>query len=534
MKLRKFFLLALMLVASSTLFMGKAQSDDKITQAVMRVYNEHIAKDPNDYSTLFMRANQHYYNHDYDAALADVNRAIELAPTKETELLYDAYMLRAKLHDIKNDLEAEGNDIDKASQIEPNSLAWVDMKGKWAYRTGNYELAKRQFETILQREPRNYDAMFSLGCIAAKEGKSDDAMNWVNNAMQLHSAEPQVYLNRAYVQEMLGKYRDACDTYLIAMSATNDNGTAMNRIFDLTVNHYDDVMASIKAASDENPRVGVFYRLRSAIALNYKHYGQALRDLKAITDNNLYEYATIYNDEAMCLFQLGDYDQAYNYANKAIAADATNAAGYVMRSMIELRQGKGNNYSTAMATLDQALALDANSAPALMAKARLLIAQKKYKDALPIATKAVEAAPTSAEALMLRGWLNKNHLKNAAAAKADFEKVLTLSDDDFTSLRGFALHELGRDSEANAWGEKIVVEAPAVGGEAYYYAAALQAAIGNKAQGIKYLESCLANGYGGLYDIKLNNDPYVNIAPLRNEPAFNTLLSNSQLNFQER
>ena len=73
-----------------------------------------------------------------------------------------------------------------------------------------------------------------------------------------------------------------------------------------------------------------------------------------------------------------------------------------------------------------------------------------------------------------------------------------------------------------------------IGGEAYYYAAALQAAMGNKAQGIKYLESCLANGYGGLYDIKLNDAPYVNLAPLRTESSFNVLLNNSQFNFQER
>ena len=187
-----------------------------------------------------------------------------------------------------------------------------------------------------------------------------------------------------------------------------------------------------------------------------------------------------------------------------------------------------------MKTLDQALVLNENYAPTLLAKARMLIAQKKYKDALPLVTKAINADPNSTDALMLRGWLNKKHLKNATAANADFEKVLTFDADEIESLRGFALHELGRDNEANAWAEKMIQDYPATGGETYYYAAALQAAMGNKAQGIKYLESCLANGYGGLYDIKLNEDPYVNLAPLRSEPSFNILLNNSQLNFQER
>ena len=139
-----------------------------------------------------------------------------------------------------------------------------------------------------------------LGALLPSKGDSEEAMKWVNNAVSLYPAEAQVYINRALVQEMLGKYRDASDTYLVAMSATNDNGAAISRLFDLSAEHYDDVMASLRSACDDNPRVGIFYRVRSAIALNYKHYGQALRDLKAITDNNLMEYSTIYNDEATC------------------------------------------------------------------------------------------------------------------------------------------------------------------------------------------------------------------------------------------
>lgn len=533
MKFRKLFVLMLFFVASSTIINVAAQ-DEKFNAAIMKVYNDHMTKNPNDYNTLFMRANQYYLNHNYDAALSDVNQVLTMATSKDTELLFDAYMLRAKLHDLNNNLEAEGQDIEKAAQINPTSLAWVDLKGKWAYRSKNYDLAKRQFQAILQQQPRNYDAMFCLGCVAAQEGQAEDAMKWVNQAVTLFPAEAQVYQNRAYVQEMLGKYRDASETYLIAMSTTDDNGESIAQLFRLADTHYDDVMATLRSATDDNPRVGIFYRVRSAIALKYKHYGQALRDLRAITDNSLMEYASIYNDEAECLFQLGDYDQAYTYANKAIANDATNPDGYILRSMIELRQGKGNNYATAMQSLDQALVLNQNYAPTLLAKARLLIAQKKYKDAAPLLDKAIAANPENADALLLRGWLNKTHLKSDAAAKADFEKMLTLPDEELTSLRGFALHELGRDTEANAWAERYIKEMSATGGEAYYYAAALQAAMGNKAQGIKYLESSLANGYGGLYDIKFNDAPCVNVAPLRSEPAFNMLVNNSQHNFQER
>ncbi|MBR5117253.1 MAG: tetratricopeptide repeat protein [Muribaculaceae bacterium] len=534
MRIKKFFVLVALVLVSGTIFQVAAQSDDKITQAVMKVYNDYLAKNPNDYNTLFMRANQLYFNGDLQGAMNDVDRTIQLAPAKDTELLFDAYMLRSKLYELNYNYDAALADVEKASTIDPTSLAWVDMKGKLAYAKGDYDTAETQFKTILQRVPRNFDAMYNIGCIEAMRGNADDAMKWVDQAIGLFPAEPQVYMNRAHVQELLGKYRDASDTYLIAMSTTDDNGEAISQLFNLADNHYDDVIASLRSASDENPRVGIFYRVCSAIALKYNHYGQALRDLKVITDNNLLEYNTIYNDEAKCLYQLGDYDQAYVYANKAIASDPINPNGYVLRSLIERRQGKGNNFTTAINTLDQALVLDPNFAPALIEKARMLIEQKKYKEALPILDNAVASEPENAEALMLRGWLNKTHLKNASAATADFQKVLTLPDDDVTSLRGFALHELNRDTEAAAWAEQKIHELPSTGGDTYFYAAALQAAMGNKAQGLKYLESCLANGYGGLYDIKVNDAPYVNLAPLRSEPTFNMLVNQSQFNFQER
>ena len=175
MKLRKFLVLLTLAIASSTMFNLAAQDQDQISAAVMKVYDDYIAQNPNDYNTLFMRANQHFYNNNIDAALSDVDRTIQLAPSKETELLFDAYLLRAKLYDLKGNFDAALADVDKAAAINPTSLSWVDMKGKIAYAKGDYELAETQFKTILQQQSRNYDAMFCLGCVAAKQGKEEEA-----------------------------------------------------------------------------------------------------------------------------------------------------------------------------------------------------------------------------------------------------------------------------------------------------------------------------------------------------------------------
>ena len=163
MKIRKILVLFTLAIVSCTMFQAAAQIEDKMAAAVMKVYDDHIAKNPNDYNTIFMRANQLFVNRNYDAALNDVDRTIQLAPTKETELLFDAYMLRATLHEMKGNYDAAQADVEKAEAINPTSLSCIYAKGKVAYAKGNLDEAETQFKAILQRESRNYDAMYSLG-----------------------------------------------------------------------------------------------------------------------------------------------------------------------------------------------------------------------------------------------------------------------------------------------------------------------------------------------------------------------------------
>ena len=112
-------------------------------------------------------------------------------------------------------------------------------------------------------------------------------------------------------------------------------------------------------------------------------------------------------------------------------------------------------------------------------------------------------------------------------------------DDDLGHLKGFALHELGRDEDARAWAKHVIQGGILPGGETYFYASALHSDIGefemgDKAISLDYLRSALANGYGSLYEMKVNENPYVNMKLVRRYPEFNTILEQNETNFQER
>ena len=172
----------------------------------------------------------------------------------------------------------------------------------------------------------------------------------------------------------------------------------------------------------------------------------------------------------------------------------------------------------------------------LLAKARLLIAQRNDEQALEALRQALVLNATSPEALLMRGWLYKYRLKNEKAAKADFKAVVDQEDKSIYSLRGFALHELQRDDEARQWARDIIQEGILPGGRSYIEAAALMSDIGDEEAGDKqqardYLRSALANGFGSRFELEVNEEPYVNLKLARRYEDFEIILKQNEANF---
>lgn len=536
--------LVLLLLALTPMISSAQMTDEdirirnRINEAVMGVYNSALDKDPSDYNTRFARANQLYYNGEYDLAIADVKQVIDAIPNKEKELRFDSYLLLATLYDAKGEYDHEIDALKEASAINATSMPCIDMLAKVSYKVGDLDAAERNYATILRDNPLSYDAMYGMAKIEAKRGNFEKAAGYVDRAVNLFTAEPQVYINRSDVLMMMEQYEPAAQDLISALSVGSDSGSAIEALVKMSDTKYDAVMNALANSYEKAPRVGTFYYVRAMIAIRHFHYGQALKDLKSIIDNNLYDYHSIYYNAALCQRELTQWDDALGNVNKAIALAPDELSYYVLKASILQYRGKGNNYDAAIEVLNQALAKNGHYLDALKAKARVQLAQRKDKEALATVNTALSTSSTDADALMLRGWIYKYRLNNAAQAKADFEKVAQM-DNDIHHLKGFALHELGQEDDARAWAKKIVEDGILPGGESYFYAAALHSDIGEYEMGDKAicldnLRSALANGYGSLYEMKVNENPYVNLKLVRRYPEFNTILEQNQTNFQER
>ena len=246
------------LIMAMSAMMAVAQSNDddaairdKITNAVMKVYDDQLAKDPNDYNTLFARAHQHYYNGEYTAALADVNQALLLTPKKDHELRFDEHILRARISEARQDYASELADLRLAQELQPKSLACTDMIAKANLKAGNLDAAEKAFKKILRAESINYDAMYGMALVEQARGNNKEAIEQATKAVNLFKVEPQVYVNRADIFKRQDNI-DAAVQDLIYGMAVGDGGTAAQELFALSDTRYDAVMNALSPALIKN------------------------------------------------------------------------------------------------------------------------------------------------------------------------------------------------------------------------------------------------------------------------------------------
>ena len=360
----KFLILTLALLAGGWNVMAQSADEDamlkkKINDAVMQVYNKQLQAEPGDYATRFARAYQYFNNDGVDEALADINQAIKDCPEKEREVLYDAYLLRAKIYDQKGEYDLEYEDLKAAFQINSTNPNVVDMIAKLALKKGDYKTAETNFNAILRMSPQNYDALYGLARVAAKTNDYQKAQEYCDRAVKLFPTEPQVYINRAHVFMMLGQYKVAAQDLILAMSVGEDESKAVSAIINMSDEHYDDVMNALQNSIDNAPSVGTFYYLRYSIAMRHLHYGQALRDIKKIISKNFYDDASIYQDAAKCQFEMGLFDMALVNIDKALSKDASDIASLVLKARIVEHQGAGKNFDAALGVITRASRISA-------------------------------------------------------------------------------------------------------------------------------------------------------------------------------
>ncbi len=218
----------------------------KIWRNTLTLFSDVIKKYPNVDTAYKNRGN--YYarvTQEYDKALSDFNRCIELNPTEPL-----IFSNRGNLHGLM----------------------------------GNYELALKDYSKSAELDSTKIDTYINKGVTYIKMEQYDKAISEFDKAEQMEPTNILVYSNRAYAYLQAGQYEKSIKEYeyVIANSVDNSENYFYKGIANYRLSRFNEAIQDNTTCLKLNPNNSGAYLNRSAAYKNLGEYQKALNDaLKA-------------------------------------------------------------------------------------------------------------------------------------------------------------------------------------------------------------------------------------------------------------
>lgn len=306
--------------------------------------------------------------------------------------------MKAKLRSIEN---ASAKRSRKAPVVDARLQQALDLQ-----RDGSQSEAEALFVELLDEQPRNPAALYSLAAIFQNRGQSTEALELINRCLAVVPHFQQAHQAR---EAILKAQRSAA-------------GAPSQR---------SPLESLPTGSSSKDPRV--------ALALQRQgqgHSAEARALFETVLAQEPRDFVCLYS---LCILAMQDRQPqlALQYIERAIEALPEYPAAHFARGTVLQAVGL---YEEALKSFDQALKLKPDYVEALNNKANLLHTLHRHHEALVCLEEATRLDPSDDKALGNLGYILTEYKRNAMAAEY-FSKVLAINPyyDYAQGLRAYAL-----------------------------------------------------------------------------------------------
>ena len=257
---------------------------------------------------------------------------------------------------------------------------------------GNLKEARRKYESILARDPRNFHALQLCGVLAIQQEAYRDAVKLIRRALAIRGHDAPVLTNLGVAYQKLGQIAEALECFEKAIAARPDFASA----------HHN--RANLLREAKRYPEARESYD--RALALH--------------PDNHL-----IHTNYASVLYDLNEYDAALRALDKAIALHPEYPTAHFRKGEILLELAKPED---ALSAFDRALSLRPDEGEFLIGRGKALLVLDRPEEALNSHRRAIELAPKNAAFYNACG-LAFLAIKRMKAALTFFEEAIALKPD---------------------------------------------------------------------------------------------------------
>lgn len=187
---------------------GMMEGSDKIDyEKMVELFTDGINQFPDKPSLYNNRAIARYKMQDYNGALADLNKALELSPNYP-DAHYNSGLAKLKLKNYSGAIE----DFKKVTDIVSKDHNAYYNSALAKYLTGKKEEALEDLSKALSLSPKFDNALCNSGVIRYEAGNTDEAIRLFTQAIGIKE-DADYYSNRGQAYQKAGNAAKACEDF---------------------------------------------------------------------------------------------------------------------------------------------------------------------------------------------------------------------------------------------------------------------------------------------------------------------------------
>jgi putative PEP-CTERM system TPR-repeat lipoprotein len=366
----------------------------------------------------FESGNRYYEQKKLPEAIVEYRNAVKIdqAYGEAYKRLSDALF---ETGDVLNAVPA----LVRAADLLPTDTPLQLKTGALLLLSGRFDGARVRAEKVLSLDSRNVPAQILKANALAGVRDLEKALIQIEQAIAIDPKHSPTFTALGAVQVARGEDTEAETAFRRAIDLEPKSVNARLALgnFHWSRNRLAEAEAAFAEANSLEPRNRLANRALATFYLASGRAQSAEPFLIVLAEENR---------DPESRLSLADYYVVLNRFDDALktleplAADRSKATDARLRiAAVKFMKGQKTE---AYGEVDEILTKNPNTAEALVTRARFLIAEGKMTDALPYATRAVEADPSSAVAHHLSGTIN-GALKNNDEARRAFSRVLELN-----------------------------------------------------------------------------------------------------------
>lgn len=492
---------------------ASAQQINPMTEAVLRDYAEILQENPKDYYTLYDRASLYLSLGEFARALSDIDMALEYTPQKDKDYKIAEYSLKSDIYLAQKNYDEALSAINSALALNPTAQAELYKIGNLYLLTNQPNDALSAFQRLQRENPRSQEAFYGMAKANAMMGNPSEASRLISEIESLGKQSFVTYCRIGDLFSEMNDVKNATKNYVIAYSMEDNNPRPVESLKLLSRKNFKGVMDSLdEIISTNSDNVSLNY-MKAILAFDAGQYEQAIKACKGLAASINEDSPAVYRMMAMSQLALNRLPEAKESIEMAEKMAPGNPGVLLDKAEILMSQNPAEAYNAAVAAL--------NSTPddetALMIAAKAAILAGKYQDAQGFLNNLVLANPSNAEALLLRGYLNTEGLDDAKAGIADYTRAGNIRQSG--NVSDLVLAALGKakvNKKLDA--EGMISDAIQKAGNdknSLYLISVYYAQTGNLEKAREFADKALLNGYNNLYNLQTNDEPVINLKPIR-------------------